>query len=120
MRRNLWLAGQLSLIVVLLAPLAYARTAKRTATQESENKTRTAPLVLAEQGSFFVNAQQIETNFPTGVGTPPPGHISVYGMYVQYQIPQTRSRTAYPIVMVHGSGHTGKTYEDASCAGSPA
>ena len=97
MRRNLWLAGHLLLIAVLLAPLAYAQA---------------GPLVLAEQGSFFVNEQQVETNFPTGVGTPQPGHISVHGMYVQYQVPQTRSGTAYPVVMVHGSGHTGKTYEE--------
>ena len=39
------------------------------------------PLVLAEQGSFFVNAQAIETRFPSGNGTPAAGHISGKGMY---------------------------------------
>jgi pimeloyl-ACP methyl ester carboxylesterase len=80
--------------------------------------------VLAEQGSFFVNEQQVETTFPAALGTPAPAfakqlgisadaphHISVSGMYVQYQIPQVRTAAAYPVVMVHGSGHTGKTYE---------
>ena len=71
------------------------------------------PLVLAEQGSFFVNAQAIETRFPSGNGTPAAGHISGKGMYVQYQIPKgPTAAPRYPVVMVHGSSHTGKTYED--------
>ncbi len=70
------------------------------------------PLVLAKQGSFFINQEDIATAFPTAVGTPQPGHVSVKGMYVQYQIPQARNRRAYPVVMVHGSAHTGKTYEE--------
>ena len=70
------------------------------------------PLVIAEQGSFFVSAQAIETRFPSGNGTPAAGHISGKGMYVQYQIPKDRRGTAYPVVMVHGSSHTAKTYED--------
>ncbi len=70
------------------------------------------PLVLAKQGSFFINQEDIATAFPTATGTPQPGHVSVKGMYVQYQIPQARSRRAYPVVMVHGSAHTGKTYEE--------
>jgi hypothetical protein len=90
----------------------------------SENHKPTALLVLAEQGSFFVNEQQVQTSFGAALGTRSPDlakvlgvsadpahHISVKGMYVQYQIPQTRARPAYPIIMVHGSGHTGKTYE---------
>ncbi len=76
------------------------------------NMALAGPLVLAEQGSFFVNEQQVETSFARGSGTPAPGHISVKGMYVQYQIPQARTRTAYPIILVHGAAHTGKTYEE--------
>jgi hypothetical protein len=45
-------------------------------------------------------------------GRAAPVHISIGGMYVQYQICQQRDRHAYPIVMVHGSGHAGKTYEE--------
>lgn len=70
------------------------------------------PLVLAKQGSFFVNEQQVETSFARGSGTPASGHISVKGMYVQYKIPQAKTRTAYPIILVHGAAHTGKTYEE--------
>lgn len=71
-----------------------------------------APLVLAKQGSFFVNEENILTRYPSGTGTPVPGHISVRGMYVQYQVPQVRNRRAFPVILVHGSGHTGKTYEE--------
>jgi pimeloyl-ACP methyl ester carboxylesterase len=70
------------------------------------------PLVLARQGSFFINQEDLATAFPTAAGTPQPGHVSVKGMYVQYQIPQARNRRAYPVIMVHGSAHTGKTYEE--------
>ena len=70
------------------------------------------PLVLAKQGSFFINQEDLATAFPTASGTPQPGHVSVKGMYVQYQIPQARNRAAYPVIMVHGSAHTGKTYEE--------
>src|SRR6266481_1897540 len=42
-------------------------------------------------------------------GISQPGTITVNQMYVQYRIPKTVSGPA--IVMVHGSGHTGATYE---------
>ena len=44
-----------------------------------------------------------------GVAAPQPGQITINQMYVQYRIPKTVSGPA--IVMVHGSGHTGVTYE---------
>ena len=74
-----------------------------------------APLHLADQGSFFVNGQTITTDYPRADTTREPGRIVVRQMYVQYRIPAQRlrdgKRAAYPVVMVHGSGHTGKTYE---------
>ncbi len=98
------------LIFLGLAALAHAQS--RAGSPPSAGKAGLAPLVLAEQGSFFVNAQTIETRFPSGNGTPVGGHISGKGMYVQYQIPKDRRGSAYPVVMVHGSSHTAKTYED--------
>ena len=81
-------------------------------TAASDGKRSGSPLVLARQGSFFVNQENILTSFPKGTGTPDAGHISARGMYVQYQIPQDRNESAYQIIMVHGSSHTGKTYEE--------
>src|SRR4249920_1302276 len=38
-----------------------------------------------------------------------PAHITVNQMYVHYRIPA--SKHGVPVVMVHGSNHTGMTYE---------
>ena len=69
-------------------------------------------MIIEKQGSFYVNAETIVSNFPSGVGNPVPGQIAVSQMYVEYQIPQTKGPRAYPIVMVHGAWHTGKTYDE--------
>src|SRR5262249_23999685 len=69
------------------------------------------PLELQDEGSFFVNGPITPSTHPR----PPGGRISPprtntgNPMYVQYRIPQTLNGPA--IVMVHGSGHTGATYE---------
>jgi pimeloyl-ACP methyl ester carboxylesterase len=69
------------------------------------------PLELQDEGSFFVNGQLTTSSHPgTPVtGTAQPGQITVNQMYVQYRIP--KASNGIPIVMVHGSGHTGATYE---------
>ena len=69
------------------------------------------PLELADEGSFFVNGQLTMSSNPgTAVGgVMQPGHITTGQMYVQFRIPKTVTGPA--IVMVHGSGHTGATFE---------
>jgi pimeloyl-ACP methyl ester carboxylesterase len=69
------------------------------------------PLELADEGSFFVNGATTTSSHPGTpvVGPSVPGTITTGQMYVQYRIPKTISGP--PIVMVHGSGHTGATYE---------
>ena len=69
------------------------------------------PLELQDEGSFFVNGQLAASTHPgtAAGGISQPGTITVNQMYVQYRIPQTVRGPA--IVMVHGSGHTGATYE---------
>ena len=69
-------------------------------------------LVLEREGSFFVNGQTIETKYPgasLATGPADPGRVSVNQMYVQYRIPPAAK--AVPVVMVHGSNHSGVTYE---------
>jgi pimeloyl-ACP methyl ester carboxylesterase len=68
----------------------------------AERTTLGGPLRLLDQGSFYVNGA-VTTNAPNS-------EIIVNQMYVQYWIPEGRNRLP-PVVMVHGSGHTGKTYE---------
>ena len=69
------------------------------------------PLELADEGSFFIGGQMVRSDFPgtPGVGGGGPGSIMINQMYVQFRIPKTVS--APSIVLVHGSGHTGATYE---------
>jgi pimeloyl-ACP methyl ester carboxylesterase len=64
---------------------------------QSDKTSLGGPLRLRDHGSFFVNGEVT-------------GNIVVNQMYVQYWIPEGDRRLP-PVVMVHGSGHTGKTYE---------
>jgi len=67
------------------------------------------PLELQDEGSFFVGGQRLRSDRPSNAQGATPGDIMTNQMYVQYRIPKTISGP--PIVMVHGSGHTGVTYE---------
>jgi pimeloyl-ACP methyl ester carboxylesterase len=70
------------------------------------------PLTLADEGSFFVNGQSVRSEYPgasAATGPAAPGNITVNQMYVHYRIPATRK--GVPLVLVHGSNHTGMTYE---------
>ncbi len=89
MLRYIAVARPLALATLLpLAPGAYVQGRDESRWQQEKGKDAlTGPLVLAKQGSFFVNEQDIATSFASGSGTPAPGHISVKGMYVQYQDP---------------------------------
>ena len=71
------------------------------------------PLELADEGTFFVGGRSIFSEHPGDpgprVGGAGAGHIIIEQMYVHYRIPKVVS--APPIVMVHGSTHTGATFE---------
>jgi len=70
------------------------------------------PLTLADEGSFFVNGQSMRSEYPGAslrTGPAPAGNIMVNQMYVHYRVPAAQK--GVPIVMVHGSQHTGMTYE---------
>src|SRR5262245_59283678 len=81
---------------------------------------QTTPIVLRDMGSFHVGGRVVEiTGKPTrelalpGGGTQkidPNGRYLVEQMYVQYFLPQSR-RGKVPILMWHGGGLTGVTYE---------
>lgn len=99
------LVGTLLTIAVLGAPLSSA--------SDSGQKQ---PIILEDQGSFAVGGTVIETpgEFqPTGFPAPPGGQ-TLHGdhAYVQYQIP-IRARE-YPLVMWHGGGQSGKTWESTA------
>ena len=72
---------------------------------------KNTPLVIKEQGSFFVGGENKTITQP-GPGANPAqtGEITVNQMYVQYQIPVKGSQHV-PVVMVHGCCLSSKTWE---------
>jgi pimeloyl-ACP methyl ester carboxylesterase len=71
------------------------------------------PMVLRDEGTFFVNGQLEHTDFPSSnpAGLNAPGTYTVGQMYVHYRIPEPVGANKLPVIMVHGSNHTGVTYE---------
>ena len=70
------------------------------------------PLTLEDEGSFFVNGRSVKSEYPgasAATGPAAPGNIMVNQMYVHYRIPAAVK--GVPLVLVHGSNHTGMTYE---------
>jgi pimeloyl-ACP methyl ester carboxylesterase len=67
------------------------------------------PLELQDAGSFFVGGQMARSTHPSNAAGAAPGQIMINQMYVQYRIPKQVSGP--PIILVHGAGHTGVTYE---------
>jgi hypothetical protein len=68
------------------------------------------PLVIAEQGSFFVGGETKSSNPPNASPAPPPSDVTINQMYVQYQKPVDGGRHV-PVVMVHGCCLSSKTWE---------
>ena len=73
--------------------------------------------MIEDQGSFFVGGVPKITNYTTlpAPGNPnqtlQPSQIIIGQMYVQFQIPADKKPGAPPVIMVHGSAHTGAALE---------
>ena len=84
---------------------------------EDGNKTKkflTKPLVIEDQGSFFIGGVPKVTDYATVPGpnqSNTPNQITIGQMYVQFQIPARKTPNVPPVIMVHGSGHTGACLE---------
>src|SRR5579863_9325802 len=99
-----------------ILPLAMAASA---ASQEGSKvkKFLTKPLVIEDQGSFFIGGVPKVTYHATAPapGAPTqalvPDQITIGQMYVQFQIPQNKKRNMPPVIMVHGSSHTAACLE---------
>jgi hypothetical protein len=90
-------------------------------TGQKPKKFLTAPLVIEDQGSFFIGGVPKVTDYatvPPPPGTTPapaatvaaPHQITVGQMYVQFQIP-AKKYGGWPVIMVHGSSHTAACLE---------
>ena len=103
-------------VLIRLAAAALAMLCTVAAAQLlSDVKRPFEPLVLKEQGSFFVGGRQV---FSDAAGWDLIGLLSQFGsgdvtidqMYVQFQVPG-HSRKHVPIVFVHGCCLSSKTWE---------
>jgi hypothetical protein len=93
---------------ILLASTAAAQNGAKT------KKFLTKPLVIEDQGSFFIGGVPKITSYATVPGPnqqPAPNQIMIGQMYVQFQIPQNKRRNLPPVIMVHGSSHTAACLE---------
>jgi hypothetical protein len=84
---------------------------------QKAKKFLTKPLLIEDQGSFFIGGVPKVTNYATlpapGSTNPTlvPNQIMIGQMYVQFQIPVNKKRNMVPVIMVHGSSHTAACLE---------
>jgi hypothetical protein len=103
------------LVVVVLVGLAAGVTAQ----SQTPKRMMGGQVVLEDQGSFFVGGVAKISDYatvpvaPPGQQAPPPTpqQITIGQMYVQFQIPAKKSSPGWPVIMVHGSTHTGAALE---------
>jgi hypothetical protein len=101
----------------LLALLAVTFAASAAA--QSSKRFMGGPVTLADQGSFFVGGVTKVTEHASIPFAPPgreppaptPQQITIGQMYVQFQIPARTAGPGWPVIMVHGSTHTGAALE---------
>jgi hypothetical protein len=102
-------------IQCLFSALLLVTIVMGTSAQESNRKKfLKKPLVIEDQGSFFIGGVPKVTNYaampaannPAGT----PGQITIGQMYVQFQIP-AKKKKGPPVIMVHGSTHTAACLE---------
>jgi hypothetical protein len=100
----------------LICTLLIAVAASAAGTQETPKtkKFLTKPLVIEDQGSFFIGGVPKVTSYAVVPGpnqSATPAQITIGQMYVQFQIPSHKKPGMPPVIMVHGSTHTGACLE---------
>jgi hypothetical protein len=87
--------------------------------QTAQKKFMGGPVMIEDQGSFFVGGVTKVSDYaavpfaPPGqqAAAPTPQQITIGQMYVQFQIPARKVGPGWPVIMVHGSTHTGAALE---------
>jgi hypothetical protein len=102
------------LACAIVANFTLAVTTTTSSAQQGKHRKHSKPLVLQEQGSFYVGGQVEHTDATTGTPGgflyPNADDIVVNQMYVQYQVPEGHKRHV-SVVMLHGCCLSGKTWE---------
>ena len=106
----------LVIALALAAGIATAADVNNGAAPKTK-KFLTKPLVIEDQGSFFIGGVPKITNYASAPtpnnpnATPAPSQITIGQMYVQFEIPVNKKRGMPPVIMVHGSTHTAACLE---------
>lgn len=103
----------LSSAVFLAAVTAAALADDRGHDDDSDRDRGKAPLIIKEQGSFFVGGEPLFTvtgNDTSAVSSRNPGTATINQSYVEYQVP-VALKSRHPMIMLPGGGHEGKVYE---------
>jgi hypothetical protein len=113
----------------LLLLVAMASGVSGQAGPKPQKKFLSAPILIEDQGSFFVGGVPKVTDYATlppapgtpglapnvvagpPAATPAPHQITIGQMYVQFQVPARKAGTGWPVIMVHGSSHTAACLE---------
>jgi hypothetical protein len=105
-------------VAILLLAMAVTVSGQ---TSQTPKRFLGGPLVIEDQGSFFVGGVQKITDYAVVPAAPPgstapappatPQQITIGQMYVQFQIPAKKYNAGWPVIMVHGSTHTGACLE---------
>lgn len=118
-----------SLAAAALVAVTAAGASAQALGKGREGAFTSGPLNLKDQGSFFIGGVNKTTIYassatPLPSGPPPtgqtqPNSIVIGQMYVQFQIPagwnpEQAKQGKYPVVMVHGSTHTGAALESTA------
>jgi hypothetical protein len=101
-------------LLVAILSLAMAGSAADLQGPQKTKKFLTKPLVIEDQGSFFIGGVPKVTNYATVPGanqTAAPNQITIGQMYVQFEIPEHKKHNMPPVIMVHGSSHTAACLE---------
>lgn len=103
MKANQLFSTAFALITVMFAGSAIGQ-------KHSDLETPKTPLVLMNQGSFYVGGRAVEKTRDELGSMFPAGTITVDQMYVRFMVPAA-DRPRPPVVMIHGMALTGKTWE---------
>src|SRR6185436_9772442 len=101
-------------VLCLFSAVLLVTIAARISAQDTSKKFLKKPLVIEDQGSFFIGGVPKVTNFaalpPANNPAGTPNQITIGQMYVQFQIPASKKQKV-PVIMVHGSTHTAACLE---------
>jgi hypothetical protein len=108
-------AGTVLLFALLLA-IATPTASGQALGKGREGAFTSGPQTLKDQGSFFVGGVPKTTMYAGSSVAGNNASIMIGQMYVQFQIPQgwnpnQTQQGKYPVIMVHGSTHTGAALE---------